>query len=64
MRQYKVVPFSTGCISGNLDPQKLEQTINQFSSQGWKFERSIHETKTVAIIFRREAHFLIFSKES
>jgi|AntDeeMinimDraft_5_1070356.scaffolds.fasta_scaffold02386_4 hypothetical protein len=62
MKEYKVVPFTTGCMSGNLNPEKLQQTINHHASQGWVFERSIHETKAMAIFFKKEAHFLIFSR--
>lgn len=63
MKRYKVVPLTTGCITGNLDPEKLERAINNFAEKGWEFERSIHETKRILGIFKREAHFLIFSKE-
>lgn len=63
MKRYKVVPLTTGCVTGNLDPKKMEELINEAAQKGWKFERSIHETKKVALVFRREAHFLIFSRE-
>lgn len=58
--EYRVVPMSTSFFSGSLDPKKLEGTLNEYAKQGWKFERSIHETKGTLI--KREAHFLIFSK--
>ncbi|MEL7834665.1 DUF4177 domain-containing protein [Fodinibius sp. Rm-B-1B1-1] len=63
MRRYKVIPFSTGCLTGNLDHNEMEAVINRAAEKGWELERTIHETKRVAIIFSRETHFLIFSKE-
>ena len=63
MKRYKVVPLTTGCLTGSLDPQKMEDLINEAAQKGWEFERSIHERKRVALIFRREAHFLVFSRE-
>ena len=63
MKRYKVVPLTTGCVTGSLDPKKLEDLINEAAQKGGAFERSIHETEKVALIFSREAHFLIFSRE-
>ena len=31
--------------------------------QGWKFVKSIHETKKILGIFSREAHFVIYERE-
>ena len=63
MKQYVVVPFLTGCMSGNLDPDKLASTLNQHGQQSWRLVRTIHETKRVLGIFAREAHFLIFERD-
>jgi hypothetical protein len=60
--QYKVVVLTTGCLSGTLDPAKLQSTLNQEAQGGWKFTKSIHEEKKILGIFSREAHFLIFEK--
>ena len=62
-RTYKIVPFKTGCVGGSLNHTKLEATLNEYGGQGWKFERSIHETTKQFLVIQREAHFLIFSKE-
>ncbi|TYP95244.1 protein of unknown function (DUF4177) [Fodinibius salinus] len=64
MRRYKIVPFSTGCFTGNLDHNQMEQVINQAAEKGWELERTIHETRSIAIIFSKETHFLIFSREA
>ncbi len=63
-RQYMIVPFFTGCFGGGLDENKLQETLNSHAAQGWKFSRSIHETKKVALIFQRETHFLIFERDA
>ena len=59
---YKVETFVTGCFSGTLNPKKLEDVINKKFSQGWELSRTIKEEKTVLLIFKREALFLIFKK--
>ncbi len=63
-KQYLIVPFFTGCFGGGLDENKLQETLNQHGAQGWKFARSIHETKKVALIFQRETHFLVFERDA
>lgn len=62
-REYLVEPLSTGLFSGSLDPRKLQNFLNKYGKQGWRFVRSIHETYTVFIFFKREAHFVIFERE-
>jgi|GEM_PF-1801961 len=61
---YKVVVLTTGCFSGTLDPNKLQQTLNSEAKGGWKFARSIHEQKKILGLFSREAHFLVFERGS
>ena len=63
MKQYIVEPVTTGFFSGALDPKKLQNALNQRGAQGWKFVRSIHETKKIFGIFSREAHFAIYEAE-
>lgn len=60
MREYLVVPFLTGCFSGSLDHKKLTQALNQYAQQGWRFVRTIHESKGSFI--KRESHFLVFER--
>jgi len=62
-KAYIVVPFYTGCLGGSLDEKKLTATLNEYGAQGWKFARSIHETKRIAGIFARETHFLVFERD-
>ncbi len=62
-KEYLVEPVTTGIFSGTLDPRKLQSTLNQHGSQGWKFVKSIHETKKILGIFSREAHFMIYERE-
>lgn len=59
---YKVHTLTTGLFSGNLNPTRLEAALNEHAAQGWKFARSIHETKRAWLIFSREVHFLIFER--
>lgn len=61
---YKVVVLTTGCFSGTLDPNKLQQTLNSEAKGGWRFTRSIHEQKKIFGLFSREAHFLVFERGS
>ena len=63
MTTYKVHTLTTRAFSGTLDPKKLEAALNTHALEGWKFTRSIHETKRVWLIFSREVHFLVFEKE-
>ena len=63
MKQYIVVPFLTGCMSGNLNEKALTKQLNEYAAQGWTFTRSIHETKRV-FLSQREAHFLIFERDA
>lgn len=63
MKQYVVVPFFTGCFGGSLDDKALTSALNEYGSKGWKFTKSIHETKRVFVIFQRETHFLIFERD-
>lgn len=64
MTEYKVHPLTTGCMSGALDPKKLEGILNDYSQNGWQFVRSIHETVKVMGLFNREAHFLVFKRDT
>jgi hypothetical protein len=63
MKQYVVVPFFTGCFGGSLDEKALTNTLNEYGAKGWKFSKSINETKKVYIFFQRETHFLIFERD-
>jgi len=64
MKKYKVVTFTTGCMSGTLNPEKLQDVMNSEGAQGWRFIASIAEEKRVLILFKREAHFLIFERDA
>lgn len=61
-KQYVVHTFKTGCFSGTLDPIKLQEVLNEYGQQGWRFVKSIHEEQKVLGIFSREAHFLVFER--
>jgi hypothetical protein len=60
--RYEIDLVSTGFFSGNLNAIKLAEALNRRGSQGWRLARTIHETRRMALIFRREAHFLIFER--
>ena len=64
MKQYMIKPITTGLFSGSLSEKKLEDFLNQHGAKGWKFVRSIHETKKVLFLFAREAHFVIFERDT
>jgi hypothetical protein len=59
---YDVDLVTTGFFSGTLNPRKLVETLNKRAGQGWQLTRTIHETKRVFFIFKREAHFMIFER--
>gem|GEM_PF-3751474 len=53
----------TGCLSGSMNPAKLTQAINQQAGAGWRLRTTIKEEKRWLILFKREAHFLIFERD-
>jgi len=57
---YKVVTLRTGFFSGNLNPAKLEKTINDQAQIGWILDKTIKETTRQMLLMRRETHMLIF----
>lgn len=63
MKEYIVVQNDTGFFSGSLDPARLQNQLNKHAAQGWRFVRSIHETRRVFFIFSRECHFLVFERD-
>jgi len=64
MREYLIKPVTTGFFSGTLSEKKLQDFLNQHGANGWKFVKSIHETKKILGIFSREAHFVIFERDN
>jgi hypothetical protein len=64
MKQYLVESVTTGFFSGTLNPQKLQNALNQRGAHGWRLVRTIHETKKILVFFRREAHFVIYEREA
>jgi len=63
LKQYKVIPVTTGIFSGALSSSKLEHLLNSHAEEDWRFVRSIHEKTKLFGIFKREAHFAIFERE-
>jgi hypothetical protein len=59
---YDVDVIVTGFFSGTLKKAKLKDSLNKRASDGWKLSRTIAEEKRVFLIFKREAHFLIFER--
>jgi hypothetical protein len=62
-KEYRVELLHTGVFSGTLDPKRLQAALNRPGAEGWRFVRSIHETRRVFFLFQREAHFLVFEKD-
>lgn len=63
MATYKVVPFSGGCITGNISESDLQDTINEYASNGWTLSKTVTDTRRFLVVFNRTTHFLIFEKE-
>ena len=63
MKQYMVIPFFSGCLSGAIDEKKLTGVLNEHAAKGWALRTTIHETKKVWFVFQRESHFLIFERD-
>jgi hypothetical protein len=42
---------------------KLEAFLNAHAAQGWKFVKSMHETKKILGLFAREAPVVIFGRD-
>lgn len=59
-----MVPLATGLFSGRLSASKLERALNLHSGDGWRFAKSIHERKRWLLVLGREAHFLVFERET
>ena len=36
MKQYKVIKQKDGLFSGNFDPEKLEDQLNELAKSGWR----------------------------
>jgi uncharacterized protein DUF4177 len=60
--RYAVDVLSTRFLSRTLPRERLEKALNDRAAQGWKFTRSITESRRKFLIFRRDAHFLIFER--
>jgi len=63
MKEYLVEPVTTGFFSGSLSERKLQDFLNSKARHGWRFVRSVHESKKVMGIFSREAHFVVFERD-
>jgi hypothetical protein len=63
MKEYLVEPVTTGFFSGSLSQRKLQDFLNSKARHGWRFVRSVHESKKVMGIFTREAHFVVFERD-
>lgn len=63
MKQYLVIPFYSGCVTGSLNEKKLTASLNEHAAQGWRFSYSIHERRRIWFLFSRETHFMILERE-
>lgn len=63
-KTYLVVPVHTGCLSGTLNERILTEALNKHAAEGWCLRTTIRETRKVALIFSREAHFLVFERDA
>lgn len=64
MKRYQVTTFTTGCLSGTLNPLRLQAALDAEAAQGWRFVNTIKEQKRIFIFWHREAHFLIFERDA
>jgi hypothetical protein len=63
VKNYIVHAYKTGFFTGTMNEKTLEQVLNHYAQQGFRFVRSIHEEKKSFLFFKREAHLLIFERE-
>jgi hypothetical protein len=63
MPQYKVRTIAGGCITGNLNPNKLESLINVECQGGWRLSRSLVDQQRFLLLFSKNTHFLVFERE-
>lgn len=49
--------------SGTLDQKRLTSILNDRADNGWKYDHSLTASRRVLLVFKRDAYFLIFSKE-
>lgn len=63
MKEYTTSTFFTGFFSGTLDPKKLQRVLTEHAQQGWRLAWTICETRRLCLIFKREAHYLIFERD-
>jgi len=63
MTEYKVVPFTGGCFTGNVSDSDLQSTINSHAAEGWVLSKTITDTQRFLLLFSRTTHFLIFERE-
>ncbi len=63
MKEYNVVPFSGGCITGNISESDLQNTINEYANEGWTLSKTVTDTRRFLLLFNRTTHFLIFEKD-
>lgn len=62
MMRYEVDVLVPRFWTRTLPPERLAKTLNDRAGQGWIFLRSITDSRRKWLIFRRDAHFLIFQR--
>lgn len=60
--QYEVEVIKERFWSGTLDHKRLSGILNDRASNGWDYRHSITANRRVLLLFKRDAHFLIFAK--
>lgn len=63
MKEYKVLSQKDKWFSGKFDPQKLEEAINAYASQGWRVV-SAFSAEVPGVFGQREEAIIILERDT
>lgn len=64
MKEYKVIALKDTLIGEGLNSQKIEDTINEYARQGWKFVSMSNFSNISSFKIVRDEVLLVFSKNA
>ena len=64
MKQYKVVPITSGMFTGRFDASKLEEFLNSLAQHGWQIRTTFKEETRGTLPGSREALFVIMERDA
>lgn len=62
--RYEVEVIKERFWSGTLDHKRLAEILNDRAGNGWQYQHAITASRRVLLLFKRDAHFLIFAQTS